>query len=525
MGRVGRAVGVDGVVGVAVVGDLDDFVAVVARGVDDGACAGVDGDDGLFNRVVDARVAHHVAVGEVEADEVVLLGGNGLDELFGDLGGAHLGLQVVGRDRGTRHEDAVLAFIRGFAAAVEEERDVGVLFGLGDAQLPEALGGDPFTDRVDDVLLREEDVQALVGRVVGRHRAEVERQGLHFEIGSGLLREHGRELLGAVVAEVHEDDGVVRADAAHGNAVSVREVLRLEELVGDALAVGDAHGVGHVGDGIAHALDEQVVGAAHALPALVAVHGPVAAHEAHEFARSVGLRHFGEHVLHEAFAALGIGVAAVKEAVHVDLLEARSLRKAQERVHVAVEAVHAAVGEKAHDVQGAALFAAVVDEGLHLGIVADRAVGDRAVDLDEILVEDAAGADVEVAHFGVAHLAVGQAHVFAVGAQFGVRILRRKLAEALRPDAADHVGPVAAADAPAVENHEQNLLACTGRHRLVSFFLNPCRWCLLGEPCGAYSSSCGSRTSTGVSLSACSTSRSSTDSTNSLTDWPRLAAA
>ena len=54
VGRVGRAVGVDGVVGVAVVGDLDDFVAVVARGVDDGACAGVDGDDGLFNRVVDA---------------------------------------------------------------------------------------------------------------------------------------------------------------------------------------------------------------------------------------------------------------------------------------------------------------------------------------------------------------------------------------------------------------------------------------------------------------------------------------
>lgn len=205
---------------------------------------------------------------------------------------------------------------------------------------------------------------------------------------------------------------------------------------------------------------------------MVAVHGPVAAHEAHEFARRVRLGHFGEHVLHESFAALGIGVAAVEEAVDVDLFKARALGKAQERVHVAVEAVHAAVGEKPHDVQGAALFLTVGDEGLHLGVFGDRAVGDGAVDLDEVLIEDAARADVEVAHFGIAHLAFGQAHVLAVGAKLGVRILRREFAEAPRLDAADHVGLVAAADAPAVENHQQNLLARTGRHRLVSLNLS-----------------------------------------------------
>lgn len=92
--------------------------------------------------------------------------GDGLDELVGDFGRAHLRLQVIDRHRRARHEDAVLALVRGFAAAVEEEGDVGVLFGFGDAKLPEALGGDPFADRVDDVFLREEDVQALVGRVV-----------------------------------------------------------------------------------------------------------------------------------------------------------------------------------------------------------------------------------------------------------------------------------------------------------------------------------------------------------------------
>ena len=38
-----------------------------------------------------------------------------------------------------------------------------------------------------------------------------------------------------------------------------------------------------------------------------------------------------------------------------------------------------------------------------------------AVDLHQILVDDAAAADVEVTYLRVAHLAVGQTHVFAAG--------------------------------------------------------------------------------------------------------------
>jgi hypothetical protein len=48
------------------------------------------------------------------------------------------GLMIVGLDLGGRHQDALLAVEHALLAAVEEEGDVRVLLGFGDAQLPEA---------------------------------------------------------------------------------------------------------------------------------------------------------------------------------------------------------------------------------------------------------------------------------------------------------------------------------------------------------------------------------------------------
>ena len=55
--------------------------------------------------------------------------------LFADLIGAHFGLQIVGRDLGGSDQLAILPFRNGLHAAIEEEGDVGIFFGLGDAQL------------------------------------------------------------------------------------------------------------------------------------------------------------------------------------------------------------------------------------------------------------------------------------------------------------------------------------------------------------------------------------------------------
>ena len=72
MRRIGRTVGIDSVVGIAVVGNHDDLVTVLLSSLDNFGDAPVDGLHGLHDGIVDARMADHVAVGEIQADKVEL---------------------------------------------------------------------------------------------------------------------------------------------------------------------------------------------------------------------------------------------------------------------------------------------------------------------------------------------------------------------------------------------------------------------------------------------------------------------
>ena len=71
-------------------------------------------------------------------------------------------------------------------------------------------------------------------------------------------------------------------------------------------------------------------------------------------------------------------------------------------------AVDAAVGHQAHEVDGAPVGHGAVDRLAQHGVARERAVLDRQVDPGELLVDDPAGADVEVPDLGVAHLPLGQ---------------------------------------------------------------------------------------------------------------------
>ena len=96
MCRVRRAVLVDCVVGIAVVCREQHCVSVFYGRPYDLLYESVDGFDSLADSLVHSGVAHHVTVGEVEYDEVLLLGVYGLDEFLGNFRGAHLRLEVVG---------------------------------------------------------------------------------------------------------------------------------------------------------------------------------------------------------------------------------------------------------------------------------------------------------------------------------------------------------------------------------------------------------------------------------------------
>jgi hypothetical protein len=148
-------------------------------------------------------------------------------------------------------------------------------------------------------------------------------------------------------------------------------------------------------------------------------------------------------------------VAAVEEGMHRDVGHAFAARELDHREQVFLMAVHAARRQQAEQVQGAAGSLRRLAGGDQFGIGVEAAVLDRGVHAREVLVDDAAGADVHVADFGIAHLAVRQADVFALGVHQGVRAVGEQAAPVRQPGLGQGVVLGLLAMAPAVEDQQQ----------------------------------------------------------------------
>ena len=222
-------------VGVAVVGGQQHRAAHRERLLDDLARTLVHRFHRLDRRVEYAGVADHVAVGKVEDDHVIFAAVQPGEQLVGDQVGAHLRLQVVGRNLRGVDQRAVLA--RGYRlhAAVEEEGDVRVLLGLGDAQLLQALLGDVFAKGVVEALRLEGNLYVRHGRVVLGHADVVQREEGALETGKVRVNQRAGDLAGAVWTEVVEDDRII---CGNPSLRRVADDNRHDEFVGDFGCVG-----------------------------------------------------------------------------------------------------------------------------------------------------------------------------------------------------------------------------------------------------------------------------------------------
>jgi hypothetical protein len=125
-----------------------------------------------------------------------------------------------------------------------------------------------------------------------------------------------------------------------------------------------------------------------------------------------------------------------------------------QRFEVIERAMHASVGEQAEEVQRSAARLHVCDARAQRGVGGERAVGHRGVDHDQPLRDDAAAADVDVADFAIAHHAGGQPHRFAAGLECGVRVTLEHALPVRQLGFRDRVAVRIVAQAPAVENRE-----------------------------------------------------------------------
>ena len=188
-------------------------------------------------------------------------------------------------------------------------------------ELSQTLAGQILAQSIAHVLLGEEDMHACEAGIIGGHAVVLQAgDGVHTLLGHILLGEHDGELLGSVVAIVEEDYHIPFLDGSIHSAV----VDGLHELVGHALIVTLLHSLHHVGSLLALCTHEQIVGNLHSLPALIAVHGVETAYHTGDSCTGY-LCAVVCHLLDKALAALGVGVAAVHEAVHIGVLYAVSL--------------------------------------------------------------------------------------------------------------------------------------------------------------------------------------------------------
>ena len=198
---------------------------------------------------------------------------------------------------------------------------------------------------------------------------------------------------------------------------------RLDELVGLARArTTRAIASSGARDARRVAAHDRRIRLLDAVPALVAVHRPVAAGDA---CRSRPCRRAcSTSCATIARAALRRRVAPVEERVHDDRTPARS-RAVDEREEVLERAVHPAVRDEAEEVQPAAASPwprrwRRRSPGSSPSVPSATATSMREMSI----MRDAPGAEVQVADLAVAHLPGRKADVGAAGADERVRIAR-----------------------------------------------------------------------------------------------------
>ena len=301
---------------------------------------------------------------------------------------------------------------------------MGVLLRLSDAQLGQPQMAEVLAQAVFHLDAGEGHLHVGHRGVVLRVAHVGQGEELAGEAVKVRVHKGPGDLPGPVGPEVEEDHAVVV-----GHAPIRVHHHRLHELIGDAPGIGLPHGGHRVGVGVgAFAVDHGVVGGLQPVPALVTVHGVVAADHRGDLAHADGaalLHGLG----HEVRAGGGRDVPAVQEGVEIDPLQTLFLGQAQQGPQVLDVGVDTAVGQQTDEVQGRSLFQTAV-HGVEVGAVAEEgAVLNGTGDPGQVLKHHPAGADVGVAHLAVAHLPLGQTHIQTGGGQSGVGIFGKELVQ------------------------------------------------------------------------------------------------
>ena len=268
------------------------------------------------------------------------------------------------------------------------------------------------------------------------------------------VREGVGQLPRPIGPEVAVQDGVAVGDRPVVHAV---DDGGRDELVVLAARVAALHGGhGRRGVEVGDSVDDGVVALLRSLPALVAVHGEVAAADRGDLRVRVG---GGEPLLqvgHELDGGTGRRVAAVQQAVDADALHTLAGGQLGHADQMAVVGVDAAGPDQADQVEGVAGLLRPSAQLEQNGPGEEATGRDGLVDPRQVLQDRLAGAEVEMADLGVAHLALGQADETFGRLQGAVRPALQEGVPVRHAGLCDGVDGRVVADAEAVEDDQDD---------------------------------------------------------------------
>ena len=125
------------------------------------------------------------------------------------------------------------------------------------------------------------------------------------------------------------------------------------------------------------------------------------------------------------FGAFGRRVAAVEESVNSDR-DVLAGQNSRQRDHMVLMGMHAGRRNESDQMAHALALAQLFDEFDQRRQRSDLAFFDRPVDAWQSLGNDAPGADIHVADFGIAELTARQTHIGRGGLEQAVRAARRQ---------------------------------------------------------------------------------------------------
>ena len=451
-------------VGVAMVCGNQDSVAVLVGGIDDGLNALVHALHSVDNGIIHTCVAHHIAIGEVAAQELELVGRHVLHHLLGDLLGLHgRGLLKGDHIGGDLLVDLqILVHLTG-TVAVPEVGHVAELLGLGQGVLmntggAEDLGQGVLDDRGLDQVVGGDFQVAIILQHTGKEDAGVVAP---VKLVKVLPVKGQRNLLGAVTPEVEEDHAVAVFDFGNGCAVPGHH--KSGQILVDAAGFGTVGLNGFLGGGELTALALHMgvpAGLHHGPVGFIAIHGDLhtAAAGGDGVVTALGVQLF-QHILQLGHILQSRGsrhVTAVQQDVAVDLLGTLLVGLTQHGDQVGDVGMDVAIGQQSQEVQGMAGNGVGQQLLPGSGLIQRAGLNGLADELRALGINLAAAQGI-VSNLTVAHIVIGgQADGSAVGLQIRMGAGSEQMVQSRGIGVLHSIAAAAVALADTVHNDKYN---------------------------------------------------------------------